>query len=271
MSNIISAINLLKAFNKPGSFIGQITTTGEEDIENRGHPDNEEYKCLGSCFDNSENKRYYFCDLDNHDHYSYYDVQIGETYASRYTEKCSYRADDKTIDKLLENLRKPSEFGDVLKQKTVIDEKVRKGFDVTIADFPMHNRRAKDTKETKSVEINSSLISMLTDLFRCKFGYGNIKVVPYKINIYEKGDFFDEHRDSPTDSLIASIVVNIRGPTENFVIDNNVVWKKEFGNVCMFYTDVLHKVTPVPGYRETLAFNVFLPLHPLPKLFQKQQ
>jgi hypothetical protein len=252
MSAIIKAINLVKALRKPGALVGSILTDGEEDIENNGCPNDESYKALSNCFTQDNNQRYAFAKLselpDFSDIYELYKVYLNKQYYHRKINH-HYDSEEVKLQEVLKRLRKPAEYGDVAKQQTVVDESVRKGFDINLAEI---------NREELIVKINSLLMKDLAALFRQKFGYANIKLEPYKINIYEKGDFFDEHSDSPADGLIGTIIVNMKGPSHTFIIDQKVAWKEDFGEICMFYTDVLHKVNSVPSYRETLTFKVFL-------------
>lgn len=93
----------------------------------------------------------------------------------------------------------------------------------------------------------------------------NVEIVPYKINIYQRGDFFKAHRDSPAKNLIATIVVRIEGEKGVFKVDSSE-WEENYTedlDFCIFFTDVLHEVTPVNKYRETLTFTVFKKESPL--------
>jgi hypothetical protein len=80
--------------------------------------------------------------------------------------------------------------------------------------------------------------------------------VPYKINIYEKGDFFKQHQDSSEPSLVATIIYHLSGDTECFVINGNVIWESD-NNVCMFYTDIQHEVRQTLCNRQTITFKVY--------------
>ena len=91
------------------------------------------------------------------------------------------------------------------KQKTRVDETVRKGFDICV--------------DNENLKVSSYLIQKIKELFVRDMGVENIEIVPYKLNIYEKGDFFAEHRDTPEDRLIATVVLHITGDYSCMEVD----------------------------------------------------
>lgn len=245
----ISAEELLDSFEKPGKFIGSIFTDAECYLE---EPDQEDH-CINNCFDET-NTRYYFGSINDFDeHYVYTIIHEKEYY--RYIKHFDKKSKTLFIDndieskqlvttELLKQIRCDAKYGDIIKGDTLVDKKIRKGFEIRVDDDKFC--------------VNEQLIDKLQQLWCDKFMYklNDIEIKPYKINIYEEGDFFESHRDSPTNGTIGTIILNIIGDSECFVINDNVQWKNIF-NVCMFYTDVLHKVVPVICYRETLTFQVF--------------
>jgi len=104
--------------------------------------------------------------------------------------------------------------------------------------------------------VNVSITHRLHEIFCENMNIHNIKIVPYKINIYEKGDFFVEHVDSPEKDLLATIVVHVCGNYECMYIDEEL-WYDYDGDIAMFYTDVKHEIKPVANYRQTITFKVY--------------
>jgi hypothetical protein len=233
----ISAEELLDSFEKPGKFIGSIFTDAECYLE---EPEQED-RCINDCFDEA-NERYFFGLIDNIEDNIIYIISDKHYRYLKYSDKES-KNQQSTTD-ILKHIRHDAKYGDIMKGNTLVDKKIRKGFDVHIDD--------------DKISVNDYLIDKLQRLWCNKFMYklSDIEIKPYKINIYEKGDFFESHRDSPTNGTIGTIILNIIGDPECFIINDNIPWKNVY-NVCMFYTDVLHKVEPVTCYRETLTFQVF--------------
>lgn len=141
----------------------------------------------------------------------------------------------------LEDLVEKAEFGSISDQKTICDEKIRKGKSIKI--------------DGKTVDIPDEFKKRIEKIFFEETHLPSCNIVPYKINIYETGDFFVLHKDSPEENLIATIVVNLQGPTSEFYIDGKQ-WDKKY-NICIFYADVEHEVKSVTAYRETLIFKVY--------------
>lgn len=151
-----------------------------------------------------------------------------------------FRRRDKPLPDIFKQLATEACHGDIEKQETVVDTKVRKGKDLS-AD---------------NIKVNHEVIRSLKAMFSQKFRMSNIKVVPYKINYYEDGDFFTSHRDHPEKDLIGTILFHIAGDEKSFFI-NEEMWDATYQNVCMFFTDVPHEVKPVKNYRETMSFKVY--------------
>lgn len=164
--------------------------------------------------------------------YRYHDRETGKTYYRKFINERPM----KEIMKLGEK----AQYGDIAKKETLIDESVRKG-----ADIP-----------AEKLHISDDIIVAVLNLFRENFRIAKIKIVPYKINFYEDGDFFKAHRDHPEPNLIGTVLIHIAGDTNAFIIDGEA-WDANKYNVCMFFTDVVHEVTPVKDFRETMSFKVY--------------
>ncbi len=86
--------------------------------------------------------------------------------------------------------------------KDVINSNVRNALDCRACNFEMSEKFNKEVLEVirKEIEEKSTQGKEVT-------------LVPYKLNIYEKGGFFKAHVDTPTDpSMIGSLVINLPSP-----------------------------------------------------------
>jgi hypothetical protein len=191
---------------------------------------------LAPCFKQSRaTKRVFFGNYEPEDDYEY----IYSLYTS--DKKSYYRTKNNRCVEQLKALSQPAMFGDVASQSTRVDPIVRKGFDISA--------------KTKGVRIDESFTEKMLTIFREKTGIYHVDLKPYKINGYEPGDFFAEHRDSPNEDLLATLIFLIEGETNKMTIDGSV-WPN-YCNIAIFFTDVPHEVLPVERYRETILFKVF--------------
>lgn len=155
---------------------------------------------------------------------------------------------------------KDSPFG--YYEKTIIDFKIRKGFeieakDIKILDWALKN---EDSSKENSIleEIRLKLAPHSSTL------YAEL----YKMNIYQEGDHFKAHKDTQRkNNHIGTLLVSLPSEYEggNFILYDDSKKCFDFsknGMKCSFlsfYGDLLHEVEPVTkGYRVTLAFNLFI-------------
>lgn len=72
-----------------------------------------------------------------------------------------------------------------------------------------------------------------------------VRAVPYKINVYRRGDFLIAHADSPEEKLIGTTLIDLsKRHNSSFRVDNKK-WKTRENNTCSFYANLIHEVTPV--------------------------
>lgn len=140
----------------------------------------------------------------------------------------------------IDKMATKAQYGDLQKQDTRVDDKVRRGKDIP-AD---------------KLRFSGEFITALTHAFRVHFRMNNIHIKPYKVNFYEDGDFFVAHWDSPEPDLIGTILFHVCGDPHALVVEGET-WDAEKYNTCMFFCDVLHEVKPVKGSRETIVFKVY--------------
>lgn len=149
-------------------------------------------------------------------------------------------------NEIFEMMKKPAEFGDLNDQMTKVDKKIRKGFDIKFGE----------EINGYCLEIYDGLLNMVEKKFSDLTGYLNIEVSPYKYNIYEKGDFFSAHQDSPNENLLATIVYVIEGQRGSFYLNGEEI-NDSPGNIIIFYPEITHEVKPVTERRVTITFKVF--------------
>jgi 2OG-Fe(II) oxygenase superfamily len=91
----------------------------------------------------------------------------------------------------------------------------------------------------------------------------------YKVNVYEKGNFFDFHRDTDRDGLCGTLVLLLPTHYEggSLVFEDSENYEEEYFKECpknaikyiYFDHNLYHKVTPLTdGHRVSIIFNVYL-------------
>lgn len=156
---------------------------------------------------------------------------------------------------LLKQKAKLSPFGKGA--DTVYDEEVRKGKEIDASEIQFKN-------PGWTTHLNSILNSVKKDLGLEDY---EIEAQPYKLLIYEEGDFFLTHKDTEKENgmfgtLIISLPstysggqLNIRFQDEEVVSDFSGL-KYELGYTA-FYADCDHEVLPVTeGYRIGITYNL---------------
>ena len=167
----------------------------------------------------------------------------------------------------------PAAYGDVETQTTVINPDVRTAYscdDIQIlSPVCEHQNGNIILKEYVDHELLEEIkYACLRNFF---IGYGNISLVPHKLNIYGPGGFFKSHKDTPcnpekpigtivimlpNDHQGGDLVIEDRGLKCVFKSDeleeNTLRW-------VVFYGDYAHSVKPVTsGYRVTITYNIYI-------------
>ena len=184
--------------------------------------------------------------------------------------KNNYRRGAEFI-KFVEKYQQVAVHGNIESESTTVDDSVRKGRDITLAPLI----------EAKLFQLRCG--DKLKQMFGQMSGMYNVTIVPYKINCYEEGDHFVWHRDSPSQGMVGTIVINLAAGTGTgtgtgtgcdtltgcFQLkpsddsDDIVTWTatnnddRITDNVCIFYPEVEHRVLPVRGWRYTLTLKVY--------------
>ena len=145
-------------------------------------------------------------------------------------------------------------FGDVQKQLTIIDENVRQAYEIRSSNF----------------KLKGPLLGEIKKVWSRNFYPKQVKVVPYKINIYPCGNGFNEHRDTPDKNLVGTFLIGLIdrgdgyhgfGTGSKLIVttgDKKQEWVSSNGGWCAFYPDCPHEVTPIKsGIRATMAFKIY--------------
>jgi hypothetical protein len=253
-----TTLGVLEVLNKSGKRLSVIRMgKGVNEDEDEQY---DRYFCLGSLFEKVNRPQIAFANIRNELLYIVSPSKIQNNTLSDQKDIHVYtymnQKERQELNNILKLLRKQAQFGDILAQETRTDPTIRKGYDIDLTD-PIIKQ---------IIHFGYRIEEDLADLFSEKMKIYDVRVTPYKINIYEKGDFFNEHFDTPEKNLIGTIIIHVDGDyncmtIENVLWDsmtlNDVLWEQNLGNVLMFYTDVLHKVNPVPSYRQTITFKVW--------------
>ncbi|KAF9461884.1 hypothetical protein BDZ94DRAFT_1298990 [Collybia nuda] len=118
--------------------------------------------------------------------------------------------------------------------------------------------------DIKSVmQENPKLLECVRATWEEKFIPGQVRVEPYKIQLYGGGGHFKAHRDTPEQGLVGTFLVGL-GDTKSgykggdFHIGNEKL-RSDAGNWVAFHPDVPHSVEEVSNYeyRAVLAFKIF--------------
>lgn len=248
MQQVLHNIQLTDIFRKQGSIIDTLPfgKIGYGDYEYRENRRSTHHRILSGYFKKNNNNNQ---TVVNNSSYWFTNIDIDKYKEIYYLKPLEDKYETTLVSKqqLIQKLAVPARYGDVNANATLSNPEIRKGLELEIDNI--------------NVKINPLLLQHLYTIVRKTLSiplYSNtLRIVPYKIHFYKEGDFFVPHRDSPEKDLLATIVVNLKGDSSCFVINSNVSWLPDQGNVCIFYTDFLHEIKPVTGERETITFRVF--------------
>lgn len=152
----------------------------------------------------------------------------------------------------VEELCSVSTYGDLKTKTTVIDKTVRDSLEI-----PAKYILFDTGKNVRSATISSDF---LDDVFDKE----TIKIVPYKLVLYKKGHFFNDHVDAceGTD-FVGSLVLGLSGGYSGGVLtvkQNFLVRRHSLGvgDTVFFYGNCLHSVSEVTdGNRIVMLYKVF--------------
>lgn len=168
----------------------------------------------------------------------------------------------------IKSIYKTATFG--TKTETKIDKNVRSGHDIILENtyFYFKDSLANYDSLTNSFfysdRLNYIKIHHFID-FNPLFNNDKVEVKPYKINIYEEGDFFVRHKDSLTNkNMIGTIVYCIYDDYEGgefniYHEDMKKTFSLKKDDWIFFYSNCDHEVLPITkGTRITISFKVFI-------------
>jgi hypothetical protein len=146
-----------------------------------------------------------------------------------------------------------SPYGDVATLSTQTDPSVRKARQI---DF---------TEEM----VGPHLLEAVRDAWAVKMYPAKVRVEPYKINLYPEDGMFKQHKDTPADQLIGTLLVGLGYSKKSDEVAGKHLkiysegttndWACDERQWCAFYSDVVHEVVPFAGsgIRGTLPFKIY--------------
>jgi len=142
-----------------------------------------------------------------------------------------------------------SGFGNVAKQETQHDTKVRSSHELDVSQF----------------NVSEKLIKAVAKVWSKNFLPRSVTVKPYKILFYGPGDHFQFHQDTPEENLCGTFLISLYQdcePSRTFEIHQrgqpSKFWSSYGNGWCAFYPDIPHRVnTLTSGYRAILSFKIF--------------
>ncbi len=153
------------------------------------------------------------------------------------------------ISQLLFDKGTQSPFGKLDDMTTVIDTEVR------------------DAREITDFSVDDNLISVLEEKWQEDMFPKEVRLEPYKINLYNKDGHFQLHKDTPDKNLVGTILVSLHdvdnGNTHLKIFNPNETecdtWDISGPDYMMFYSDCPHEVVKreEDGIRVILAIKVF--------------
>lgn len=138
-------------------------------------------------------------------------------------------------------------YGDMEALETKVDKKVRDAREILASEFTVGPR----------------LLGTIRGIWAETFIPSNVRVEPYKIQIYGGGGHFKLHRDTPEQGLVGTFLVGLADSSDkddkgNFCIGNTTL-RSPRGSWVAFHPDVPHSVSKMRffHYRAVLAFKIF--------------
>jgi len=152
---------------------------------------------------------------------------------------------------ILQTLTKKSHYGNVKTWTDEIDDNVRISTELEL-DNVYKIIKSKNLIESVNFDFEPKILSK------------HIRIEPYKLIIYEKGNFFKKHKDSmSTDKMIGTIILSLTSDyTGGTLVVEHCSQRKEFKlnerEWVFLYGDCDHEILPVEsGHRITMTFRVY--------------
>lgn len=177
-----------------------------------------------------------------HDHYN---MQVSEV------NSCDFIYSKKTPISRLEDIAEPSPYGDVVSGETKVDTSIRACFQITRDKFEESDFKIRPISDVVKNTIQAKMYPSM-----------NIDFKLNKINIYKKGGFFKEHRDTPKPGVVGTLVVTLGFPYfkgGELVLETADGERRfdQFTDLIAFYNHLKHRVEPVTsGTRITVTYYI---------------
>ena len=160
-----------------------------------------------------------------------------------------------------------SPFGDQENLETKIDKNVR------------------DAKEISDIEVDPILIKRIEEEWSKNLYPNQVRVEPYKLNMYQANGKFKEHLDTPSKDLVGTALISSWGKDahiNNYLKISDInrkraeYWQPREPSLILFYSDCPHEVSSYTekngNIRATIAFKIYAKdnsYNPLNEKFEK--
>jgi predicted 2-oxoglutarate/Fe(II)-dependent dioxygenase YbiX len=198
--------------------------------------------------------------------YSVKDVVLklndSNVYSSDFNGPNCFNLENLEVQKMMEQCE-PAKFGNLISKKTEHNPEVRNAMEAKKFCLARKPERGYYYKELECIHT----IRKQIEAHLCP----KIKLEPYRVNIYGKGDFFKPHVDTPVDlaNMIGSLVVCLPSKHSGGQLvvksgNNETVFDfgEKSGNTnvvqwAAFFSDCVHEVKQVTdGYRVAVTYNI---------------
>ena len=146
-----------------------------------------------------------------------------------------------------------SKYGDLKTQTTVLDETVRKAFEIPGDKLVLTERCEKILKTIV-------LDDYLGDLYQFDGSIDFLWLKLNKLNVYTKGGHFQTHVDTPKTNMLGTLVLELPYDYEGgeFIINEKSMTEAKHGGLA-FYSDMPHRIQEVKsGCRVSLTFYIMI-------------
>ena len=154
-------------------------------------------------------------------------------------------------------LCQPSKYGDLKTQTTVLNEEVRKAYEIPGDKLVMTNKLLNQLENIKD-----EIKNMYPDVH--KF----IEFKINKLNVYTEGCHFKTHVDTPKDNMVGTLIIElpydyegggfVLGTKKKFVRRSKLS-KFSWYKYCAFFSDTPHSIKEIKGgCRVSLTFYIML-------------
>ena len=129
------------------------------------------------------------------------------------------------------------------------------------------NKEVRDAKEIEDIEVDPELIQLIKEEWSAHLHPKDVRVVPYKLNMYTSEGKFEEHLDTPDKGMVGTALISLWSGYVNEHLrlkdihrEDERPWNPSQPTCLIFYTDCPHKVlsnTSSNLLRGTLSFKIY--------------